>query len=193
MATPLVAGCVAILREVLSKYGTPKPSAALVKALLINGAEHLEDIPQEAQGFGRVNLKRSVSQIERAQVAHETGILSPTGFLEGGALKLDEKAIFRMHISEDEAATASGKLKVTLAYSDPPGPMLQNNLVLTVAIPGRADINGNGHSGTEFDTLNNVEQVVIEGLQAGELELRVWAQKITIGEFQSFALAWSFI
>ena len=39
MATPLVAGCAAVLRETLNKrQGIPKPSAALIKALLINGA-----------------------------------------------------------------------------------------------------------------------------------------------------------
>jgi subtilisin family serine protease len=35
MATPLVAGCCAVLRETLVKNGTPKPSAALIKALLV--------------------------------------------------------------------------------------------------------------------------------------------------------------
>ncbi len=50
MATPLVAGCAAVLRETLVKNGTPKPSAALIKALLINGADELfgQYIPSEA-------------------------------------------------------------------------------------------------------------------------------------------------
>ena len=41
MATPLVAGCVAVVRETLVKNGTTKPSAALIKSLLINGAVNL--------------------------------------------------------------------------------------------------------------------------------------------------------
>jgi serine protease AprX len=53
MATPLVAGCVAVVREALIVGGTAKPSAALVKALLINGAIDL-GLPTSAQGFGRV-------------------------------------------------------------------------------------------------------------------------------------------
>ena len=38
MASPLVAGCVALIREALQEHGNQQPSAALVKALLINGA-----------------------------------------------------------------------------------------------------------------------------------------------------------
>ena len=69
MATPLVAGCAAVLRETLVKNGTPTPSAALIKALLINGAVELtgQYSPSEAgpspnnnSGFGRVNLLGSV-------------------------------------------------------------------------------------------------------------------------------------
>ena len=50
MATPLVAGCVAVLREILRENGTPRPSAALIKALLINGAVELpgQYTPSEA-------------------------------------------------------------------------------------------------------------------------------------------------
>ena len=69
MATPLVAGCTAVLRETLVKNGISTPSAALVKALLINGAVELvgQYSPSEAgpspnnnSGFGRVNLAGSV-------------------------------------------------------------------------------------------------------------------------------------
>jgi serine protease AprX len=70
MATPLVAGCAAILREGLDgpscKSRTQSPTAALIKALLINGADILEDItdrfmPNFDSGFGRVNMANSIS------------------------------------------------------------------------------------------------------------------------------------
>jgi len=41
MATPLVTGCCAVIRETLVKNGTPNPGAALIKAVLINGAVEL--------------------------------------------------------------------------------------------------------------------------------------------------------
>lgn len=60
MAAPLVSGCCAVLREALqSKNKTASPSAALIKALLVNGADDLK-LPKPDQGFGRVNLKESL-------------------------------------------------------------------------------------------------------------------------------------
>jgi serine protease AprX len=42
MATPLVAGCVAVVREYLAKtHGRNNPSAALLKALIINAAHNM--------------------------------------------------------------------------------------------------------------------------------------------------------
>jgi serine protease AprX len=68
MATPLVAGCCAVLRHTLREK-IPKPSAALIKALLINGAvgvvgqyhpSEAGTSPNNSSGFGRVNLAGSV-------------------------------------------------------------------------------------------------------------------------------------
>lgn len=64
MATPLVAGCIAVIREVFEKQGINNPPAALVKALLINGAVCLPGIPMTAQGFGRVNLQHSIDMMK---------------------------------------------------------------------------------------------------------------------------------
>ena len=67
MATPLVAGGVAVLREFLrTKKGIAAPTAALLKASLIAGAQRLagtapaNTLLDIHQGFGRVNLDRSV-------------------------------------------------------------------------------------------------------------------------------------
>ena len=67
MATPLVAGCAASVRAFLrTRRASSKPSAALIKAMLINGAAQLggQYVPSEAglaannsQGFGRVDVQ----------------------------------------------------------------------------------------------------------------------------------------
>lgn len=51
MATPLVAGCAAVIREAHLSCGLSSPSAALVKALLINGATNLQDKPTKDDGI----------------------------------------------------------------------------------------------------------------------------------------------
>ncbi|KAF9767707.1 hypothetical protein IL306_015092 [Fusarium sp. DS 682] len=59
MATPLVAGCVAALREHLINQGISQPSAALIKALLVNGAVDLKR-PITEQNCGRVDLSNTI-------------------------------------------------------------------------------------------------------------------------------------
>jgi serine protease AprX len=73
MATPLVAGCVALVREYLAKkQGKTNPGAALVKAMLINGAQDISGqyvpseagaTPNNAEGFGRVDMRATVDPL----------------------------------------------------------------------------------------------------------------------------------
>ena len=67
MSAPLVAGCAAVLRETLVKNGISSPSAALIKALLINGAVELAErycpseagaSPNDNSGWGAGRLGR---------------------------------------------------------------------------------------------------------------------------------------
>ena len=62
MATPNAAGAAAMIREYLEEIALREsPQGALVKALLILGAEDVgaRDIPNNDEGWGRVNLRNS--------------------------------------------------------------------------------------------------------------------------------------
>ncbi|MFO7634472.1 MAG: S8 family serine peptidase [Caldilinea sp.] len=64
MATPLTAGGATVVREWLNKArGVASPSAALLKAILINGATQLpgENVASNNSGHGRVDLKNTLS------------------------------------------------------------------------------------------------------------------------------------
>ena len=179
MATPLVAGCAAVLREVLIKHGHPHPSAALVKALIINGAVCLPGVSTQAQGFGRVNLKNSVAIITAS--GHSTGAsVSSTGFHEGRPLRQGEKFELDIEAQNTKGEGVKRTLKLTLAYSDRPGKILQNNLNLIVLAADGTEKHGNGFEGDQYDEANNVEQVVWEGLLPGKLKVIVWAWKMTL-------------
>ncbi len=205
MATPLVAGCTAVLRETLVKNGITKPSAALVKALLINGAVELigQYSPSEAglspnynSGFGRVNLANSVII---------PGPHPNSGLTEGGPLKQggEDKSVIQIpegrsrHEAGDAgegdapAGASTGlTLKVTLVWSDPPGAALQNDLDLIVRTPGGHERHGNMGANTEgFDRTNNVEQIVWENIPPGRAEIIVRAHRITRFP-QPYAYAW---
>ncbi|KAM5458266.1 hypothetical protein MaudCBS49596_000179 [Microsporum audouinii] len=189
MATPLVAGGVALIREALVKNGNKNPSAALIKAMLINGAVELpgQYIPTEAgpspnisSGFGRVHLKNSISSPCDATA----------GYYEGGPLRRgqsDRKLVIRVPCKPNGCST----LKVTLVWSDPPGAMLQNDLDLIVTA-GCTERHGNMGEKKGFDRTNNVEQVVWANVPSGEVRVTVRAHRIFKRRFaQCFAVAWS--
>jgi serine protease AprX len=127
MSTPLVAGCAAVLREALSKAQdetrTPNPSAALVKALLINGAEILTRgpgprfVPSHSSGFGRVNVANSIAIIEGAD---------GTGFVESQYSLNPDDASHSWQRTVHVGARII--LKVTLMWSDPSSSMIRNRL-----------------------------------------------------------------
>ena len=185
MATPLVAGCVALVREYLStKQGRPNPSAALVKAMLINGAKDMAGqytpseagtTPNNAEGFGRVDMYATVGQLPAGVklVLQDEDAVLDTG---------DEK---KTTLTVDAAATT---LKATLVWTDPPGETLQNDLDLIVKASNGKERHGNmSPISKKFDRTNNVEQVVWKGIPAGPVEVIVRAHRITRFA-QSYAL-----
>jgi hypothetical protein len=156
MATPLVAGCAAVVREYLQSKGLANPSAALVKAMLINGADiitgqyappEVAPPPDNSQGFGRVNLIATVAPDPSQNVSFSD---------EGPALDTgDTKTIF--------SVPAATLVKATLVWTDLPGEALQNDLDLIVRTGGGQEFHGNMPAvSTEFDRTNNVEQVLIQ-------------------------------
>lgn len=185
MATPLVAGCAAVLREfAIKQKGIKKPSAALIKAMLINGAHSIggQYIPSEAgvipninQGFGRVDV---------------AAIVGPLGsneqlMIQDEANALDTGEEQKVSVNVPVGATS---LKITLVWTDPPGEGLQNDLDLIVSRGNGLERHGNQPANaTAFDRTNNVEQVVWDHPTSGPVNIRVRAFRVA--QFpQSYAL-----
>ncbi|KAL9100487.1 MAG: hypothetical protein Q9163_004142 [Psora crenata] len=183
MACPLVAGCTAVLRETLVKNGEQNPTAALIKALLINGAVNMRgqyqtaDVgpsPNPINGWGRVNLANSVV-IPGAQ--------SNGGFNQAGPLRQGQDDVFAIDIP------GGATLKITLVWTDFPGPLLQNDLDLIVVAANGEERHGNMGTGPGFDRINNVEQVIWPGMPAGDARVIIRCARITRGA-QDYAYAW---
>lgn len=194
MATPLVAGCVAVLREMLIANGLPNPSAALLKALLINGAVDTGN-KRELQGFGRVDLARSM--IIKGKTLNRD-------FLEGEVADEDLKdqftTSFNMGRYTDDS-TPFSTLKVTMVYTDVAGALLQNNLNLSVIveIPGQDRRVRYGNQGEQenidpapSDGVNTVEQIVWKNLKKeATVTFTVAVGGTMMTDVQPFALVWS--
>ncbi len=184
MATPLVAGCVANVRAFLRKiHKLKKPSGALLKALIVNGARDLlgqyspteaGPIPNNSEGFGRVDLQAVVGPYG----VGETVVF----FDEGPSLDAGEQ------IQKTVVVPVGAKLlKATLVWTDPPGEGLQSDLDLIVAAGGQ-EWHGNMAEGSPtFDRTNNIEQVSWNTVPTGSASITVAAHRVTLGP-QNFAL-----
>jgi subtilisin family serine protease len=184
MATPLVAGCVALVREYLAKtQGRTNPSAALLKALIINAAHIITGqyvpsevgrIPDNSEGFGRVNVGE---------------VVAPTGQVkfwdEGDGKKLDTG---EEEIRTVTVAAANQTIKATLVWTDPAGSGLQNDLDLILRAADGTEQHGNvPANSTSFDRVNNVEQVTWNNVPKGDVQITTRANRITQAT-QSYAL-----
>lgn len=177
MATPLVAGGLALIREYLrKKAGIANPSAALLKAMLIAGAQRLPgtaaSIMDNHQGFGRVNLDRSLMSV----------LLS----VDGPGLTTGKKANMTFKVPKP------GKtLRIVLCYSDFPGETLVNNLNLIVTDPAGVRFIGNQPAGTgvlTLDNTNNIEVTEAASARTGTWSVDVVASNVSQGK-QDFAVA----
>lgn len=130
MATPLVSGCAAIVRQYYVEERGHTPSAALLKVTLINGtrwltgadaiADHAFE-PNYHQGFGRVDLRTTLPGAGLSRLEFSDGWQSPD-------LALGYTGDARTFL----ITTAGGPLRMCLTWTDLPGRGLQNTLALLV-------------------------------------------------------------
>ncbi len=175
MATPLTSGALALVRQwLVDRKGINEPMAALMKALLINGARDMtpgqygtgsyKEItarPDRSQGFGHVNLYNSL----------EPG----TGnFLHFVTNKLTTGANFTTNINVGQAN--AGTYVLTLAWQDYPGTeeaskTLVNDLDLTVTSPSGTVYYPNNYG--KLDHTNNVEFIEFTAAETGTYSVKV--------------------
>jgi serine protease AprX len=181
MATPLTAGALALVREFLrTKQGIAAPSAALMKALLIAGAERLPGTAAAGtlldthQGFGRVDLDRSFRRV--------------LATIDGDGLTTGDGSTASVAVS-----TQTKTLRVVMAYTDYPGETLINNLNLFVTAPNGTRYIGNHHAASTsnamtLDGTNNVELVQVDNAPKGKWTIDVVASNVSAGP-QDYAIA----
>lgn len=192
MAAPLVAGTAALVRQYLVEARGHEPSAALLKAVLINGtqwlsgadstADHL-DTPNFHQGFGSLFLPWSIPSPVEPSLALE--FVDTWKDPQAQFRRTGQRARYRVDV------TGGKRLRITLAYTDLPARGLQNNLNVTVEDPTGRKISGNQNVPGSLnipDPDNNVEVVRIDDPVPGSYLIQISAGNILQGP-QDFALA----
>lgn len=198
MACPVAAGNTVLIRQYLVDgyypSGTPQesqkiiPSAALLKAMLINSVETdftSYPVPSPKVGWGRPNLDNVLYFPE------DTRKLEILEYVQG--LETGQSYEAAVNIDNDNEP-----FRVTLVWTDYPGevsanPALVNDLNLTVISPSGNIYHGNNFSNnfsiqsTNVDTLNPVENVFLGSPQTGEWAIKIDAVNVPQGP-QPFAV-----
>lgn len=193
MAAPASAGCAALARQYLIQQrgherddDHPRPSAALLKALLINGATDItgqytpseaDDIPNHNEGWGLVNIDNSLFPETTGRIQFSD---TPEYAVETGEIRE-----FNVHVHDN-----SQPLKVTLVWTDAAGSGIINELYLRVEAPSGTMYDGDydedgvlnpyasvGVNGVQ----NNVQQVTIDTPELGQHTIQVIAVNVSEG------------
>ena len=213
MAAPAVAGAAALLREFLKRQrGVVRPSAALLKALLITATKPVPACARAAappigypdfdQGFGRLDLSLLLPwggapagrEFEFADLPNTDPDALQSGVPMGAPG-------FSLHRYELMLGAADCPLVATLCWTDVHGSGVQNDLQLGLVLADGTQVLGNGQhqfqrafappdpeSRAPMDRNNTVEQIRIDAAPAGRCVLRVWARN-TVAPRQGYALA----
>lgn len=199
MACPLVSGCAALIREYYSTVEIYQdPSAALIKATLINGARKLfgtdsvadhNSNPNYHQGFGRIDIINSIPNTQNQDLKIEYVDSWKTDALK--FTRSGERFRFIIDVG------ANHPFRICMVYTDVPGRALQNNINLfsefqetsgnTFKVIGNEEFSnlpGNLHIP---DPHNNVEVVRIETPNTGRCLIQLTASNLLQID-QDFAL-----
>jgi len=190
MAAPIVAGCAARVRQYFRDERSHRPSAALLKATLMNGARpltgadanHRHPAPNFHQGFGCVDMRRTVPA---------TGADFALAFedpWEDASRWFDHRKRFRARFE----LTTPMPLGVCLAWTDPSGPGRSSNLALVVELPDGSKRRGNDERAGKIpeqpdDEANTVVAVRLPTAPAGVYTVMVLASTLLRGP-QDYAL-----
>jgi hypothetical protein len=201
MATPMVSGTAAIVRQYLAEgyYPGGKPGAGvkhnasgpLVKAILIGGAQDLTGFagngpyplatPSGISGWGRVSLEHSLPLFGQDTVQN-------LQFVDLEALsKATPEHLYCFTAAQGSPVT------VTLVWHDPPAAasakqdLLVNNLDLEMAVAALGGMKLHSRGAVSADRVNNVERIRLEKPPAGQLVVKVRAERLMTDQ-QQYAL-----
>jgi hypothetical protein len=181
MAAPYVAGCAALVREYyVTRANWPTPSAALLKATLINGTRRLTGADATAKLKGEPNFHQGFGCIDMA--ASIPSLMSPNLRLEFDDTWKMPARIFNGTERFRYQVTVGPRLplRVCLAWTDVGYKSVQNRLMLIVDDITRQKFVGNANAAATYHTAgmigdpnNNVQIVRVEKPSPGVYTIAV--------------------
>lgn len=187
MSCPGVSGTLAVLYEAYQTIASKPPVGGLLKAILMNGSDDLGNPgPDFIYGFGRINALKSVKMMEEnwifndsvTQTSNKTHLIElPSGVKE---LKI------MLYWTDKESFAGSAKALVNdLNLSVQHNSTTYLPLVLNHT-PNATLLNQNAVPG--IDTINNVEQIVIQNPASGQYVINVNGSVVPFGNQEYFVV-----
>lgn len=192
-ASPNLAGVYAQLSHAYQTFNGSVPAAGLLKALIMNTADDMENPgPDFKTGFGSINARRAYQCIENNQFI--TGSMAQGGMNNHTiAVPANVKEVRTMLYWTDWEATAGISSKA-----------LVNDLDLLLMVPGGQSYQPwvlnptfdpiflNAPAVRALDTLNNMEQVTLDNPVPGSYTIRVDGALVPQGP-QTYFIAYEFV
>lgn len=191
MSCPVVTGCLALLEQRYKQlHSNQNAPGSLLKALVMNGAiDWGNPGPDFIYGFGQMNDYRAIQMLDSNRYKIDS-------------LNNNTNSSFNINVPANTA-----QLKVMLYWHDPSASLiaakaLVNDLDLEVKEPNNtihhplildpAPANAANNAVEGIDTLNNVEQVVLNNPTNGSYTITVKGTSIPVGK-QQFDVVYDFI
>jgi len=188
----ITSGSVVLLEQFFHQKFKRAPSASLIKAALINAADDLGTPHVDyIYGYGKLNVAQALKTLDENRVAMYT-------------VAKAQDLVLPLNVPANVA-----EVKITLVWNDPAAAVnaaqglvngldlsLENpggNLTLPWSLDGAADLNSLSAAAVrKADLINNIQQVTLENPAAGSFKVHVKGDRITQGNQQNFALAYSY-
>jgi len=188
MSAPIVSGVAALIRQYLREGFYPtgernatnaytNPSSALIKAIILNGAQYMAGVDNGKKGVSSVNPYDNTQNFGRVSLAHSLYIKNMS---EVQSVLLDRKFIINGQTRyytvkiDTSGGCINDVFSVTLVWNDVPGvpgclKCFVNDLDLYVTKTGNDTIKifPNGRDTKDFK--NNAERVQVQGVQDGDV------------------------
>lgn len=197
MAAPLVSGCAAVVRQFLGEVkNLATPSAALVKAMLVNGTRQLTGFqataapggfPNSHQGFGCIDMATTLPTPANHFDLH----LYDNWKIPATHLSSIDRQRFRFTLGNCVAW-----LRICMSYTDRPGNGVQNVMLMQLHhIPANRKWISNDGQLTSLapllpfpDRANNTGIIRLTNPDAGDYVIQVSPANLPFGGTQDFAL-----
>ncbi|MGM9479031.1 S8 family peptidase [Pedobacter sp. GSP4] len=188
----ITSGSVALVEQLYRRKFNRAPSAALIRATLVNSADDL-GTPQVdyVYGFGKLNVAQSLKTIDENRVGVYT-------------VAKGQDLVLPLNVPANVA-----EVKLTISWNDPAAAVnsaqsLVNGLDLSIESPSgeitlpwvlnsAASLSALAEPAVrKLDLINNTQQVTLGNPSAGSFKIHVKGNRITQGTQQNFALAYRY-